>query len=125
MQRMEGFEAYGIPDVETFLGEAQTRYRMYEHWLPGRMSELGVASEDSERFEIVQNPYIGDGLHIHFGRMYGKETRTPGGKRRHFPMDLLDPQKKSSEITADMILESIGELDRVGIESLQPVVLYT
>lgn len=109
MQGMEGFEAYSVDDLQTFLDTPQVRYRMYEHWLPGRMAELGVDSTDPAKFEIVQNPYIGDGLHIHFGRMYGKETRAPGKKRRHFPMHLLDPKTRTSDISAAIILDAIGQ----------------
>lgn len=83
------FAYHGRPNFRSFVEDQDTRFAMYGKWLPRRMQELGVASEDmAKKIVFMDNPYIEDqAIHMHFGRAHGEKIK--GRKNHHFPLEIL------------------------------------
>lgn len=89
---------------EQFLASDDLRFRLYQDWLPVRLKELGVDTDDPDRFTFVPNPRVPGELHTHFNRMYERSRR----RKHQFPLNLLESEQKGKALDADTILEAMG-----------------
>lgn len=100
---------------EQFLADDDLRFRLYEDWLPQRLTELGVHVDEvigtdrddqnaPSRFAIVPNPRVPGELHTHFNRMYERKRQ----RKHHFPLSLLGPDQKEQIFDANAILTAMG-----------------
>jgi hypothetical protein len=102
-------------DFELFLQTYEHRYRMYEAWVPQRLRELGIDTDDPTKVAWFPMIWRSKKYNTHFDRMYEDVERVQRDAKevRQFPLQLLDPLTRRVSYTAEEILEALGRPRKV------------